>query len=147
MAFVDTLDSLKKSLNIQEPIDTSSFITNTSLDTRLSKSLEKSITVTATNNTFTIDPNAGTLFLLNVTANSTIAISNLDSDYTSTGSVFSILLTLNNSSYTVTWPNNITWSDGSAPELPYKSLITFVKFDSNTNWIIGFTVIDSTFPS
>ena len=147
MAFVDTLDSLKKSLNIQEPIDTSSFITNTSLDTRLSKSLEKSITVTATNNTFTIDPNAGTLFLVNVTANSTIAISALDSDYASTGSVFSILLTLNNSSYTVTWPNNITWSDGSAPELPYKSLITFVKFDSNTNWIVGFTVIDSTFPS
>ena len=61
--------------------------------------------------------------------------------------MFSILLTLGSSSYTVTWPNNIIWSDGSAPGLPYKSLITFIKFDSNTNWIAGFTVLDDTFPS
>ena len=106
MAFVDTINSLKKKM--------------------LQNSLERSITVTPSNNTFTIDPNKAALFLVNVSANSTIAVSTLNSDYTSTGSVFSILLTLGSDSYTVSWPNNIKWADGEAPELSYKNLITFI---------------------
>ena len=128
--------------------DTSDFVTNTTLTTKLAKSLEKGITVTASNNTFTINPNSGALFIVNVSANSTIAISNLDSDFsTNTGSVFSILLTLNASSYAVSWPNNISWHGGSAPELSYKNLITFTKFNSSSNWVGGSVVIDDTFPS
>ena len=128
--------------------DTSDFVTNTTLTTKLAKSLEKGITVTASNNTFTIDPNAGALFIVNVSSNSTIAISNLDSDFsTNTGSVFSVLLTLNSDSYTISWPNNISWHEGSAPELSYKNLITFTKFDNSSNWIGGSVVIDDTFPS
>ena len=128
--------------------DTSDFVTNTTLTTKLAKSLEKGITVTASNNTFTINPNSGALFIVNVSANSTIAISNLDSDFsTNTGSVFSVLLTLNAASYTVSWPNNISWHEGSAPELSYKNLITFTKFNSSSNWVGGSVVIDDTFPS
>ena len=128
--------------------DTSNFVTNTTFNTKLVKSLEKSITVTATNNTFTIDPNAGALFIVNVSSNSTITISNLDSDFsTDTGSVFSILLTLNADSYTISWPNNISWNDGTAPNLTYKNLITFIKFDSSSNWVGGYVAVDSTFPS
>lgn len=128
--------------------DTSNFVTNATLTTKLAKSLEKGITVTASNNTFTIDPNAGALFIVNVSANSTIAISNLDSDFsTATGSVFSILLTLDYDSYTISWPNNISWYEGSAPELSYKNLVTFTKFDNSSNWIGGSVVIDDTFPS
>ena len=128
--------------------DTSNFVTNTTLTTQLAKSLEKGITVTASNNTFTINPNSGALFIVNVSANSTIAISNLDSDFsTNTGSVFSVLLTLNAASYTVSWPNNISWHEGSAPELSYKNLITFTKFNSSSNWVGGSVVIDDTFPS
>ena len=128
--------------------DTSEFVTNTTLTTKLAKSLEKGITVTAINNTFTINPNAGALFIVNVSANSTIAISALDSDFsTNTGSVFSILLTLNADSYTISWPNNISWHGGSAPELSYKNLITFTKFNSSSNWVGGSVVIDDTFPS
>ena len=128
--------------------DTSEFVTNTTLTTKLATSLEKGITVTAINNTFTINPNAGALFIVNVSANSTIAISALDSDFsTNTGSVFSILLTLNADSYTISWPNNISWHGGSAPELSYKNLITFTKFNSSSNWVGGSVVIDDTFPS
>jgi len=127
MAFVDTINSLKKRM--------------------LQNSLERSITVTPSNNTFTIDPNKAALFLVNVAANSTIAVSTLNSDYTNTGSVFSILLTLGSDSYTVSWPNNIKWADGEAPELSYKNLVTFTKFDSSSDWVGGSVVIDATFPT
>ena len=127
MAFVDTINSLKKKM--------------------LQNSLERSITVTPSNNTFTIDPNKAALFLVNVAANSTIAVSTLNSDYTSTGSVFSILLTLGSDSYTISWPNNIKWADGEAPELSYKNLVTFTKFDSSSDWCGGSIVVDDTFPS
>ena len=127
MAFVDTINSLKKKM--------------------LQNSLERSITVASSNNTFTIDPNKAALFLVNVAANSTIAVSTLNSDYASTGSVFSILLTLGSDSYTVSWPNNIKWADGEAPELSYKNLVTFTKFDSSSDWCGGSIVVDDTFPS
>ena len=146
MAFVDTLDSLQR--NLAPTIDLSNYATKTELTTKLAKSLEKGITVTTDNNTFTIDPNAGALFIVNVSANSTIAISTLDSDFsTNTGSVFSVLLTLNADSYTISWPNNISWHGGSAPELSYKNLVTFTKFDSSSNWVGGSVVIDDTFPT
>ncbi len=127
MAFVDTINSLKKKM--------------------LQNSLERSITVASSNNTFTIDPNKAALFLVNVSANSTIAVSTLNSDYLSTGAVFSILLTLGSDSYTVSWPNNIKWADGEAPELSYKNLVTFTKFDSSSDWVGGSIVVDDTFPS
>lgn len=127
MAFVDTINSLKKKM--------------------LQNSLERSITVASSNNTFTIDPNKAALFLVNVTANSTIAVSTLNSDYASTGAVFSILLTLGSDSYTISWPNNIKWADGEAPELSYKNLVTFTKFDNSSDWCGGSVVVDDTFPS
>ena len=46
MAFVDTINSLKKKM--------------------LQDSLERSVTVTPSNNTFTINPNKAALFLVNV---------------------------------------------------------------------------------
>ena len=127
MAFVDTINSLKKKM--------------------LQNSLERSIVVTPSNNTFTIDPNKAGLFLVNVSANSTIAVSTLNSDYASTGAVFSILLTLGSDSYTISWPNNIKWADGEAPELSYKNLVTFTKFDNSSDWCGGSVVVDDTFPS
>ena len=127
--------------------DTNNFVTNSDLTANLAHSLEKSVTVTSANNTFTIDPNNASLFLINATSNSTIAISNLTSTYTSTGSVFSILLTLGSDGLAISWPNNISWNDGEAPTLTYKNLITLIKFDNSSNWVGGCTVVDSTFPS
>ena len=130
------------------PLNTIDALLSSQIKDKMAKSLERSVTVTATNNTFTIDPNAGALFIVTVSSNSTITISNLDSDFsTNTGSVFSILLTLNADSYTISWPNNISWHEGSAPELSYKNLITFIKFDNSSNWVGGSVVIDDTFPS
>ena len=130
------------------PLNTIDALFSSQIKDKMAKSLERSVTVTATNNTFTIDPNAGALFIVTVSSNSTITISNLDSDFsTNTGSVFSILLTLNADSYTISWPNNISWHEGSAPELSYKNLITFIKFDNSSNWVGGSVVIDDTFPS
>lgn len=126
--------------------DTSSFVTNTTLTTKLAKSLEKGITVTASNNTFTIDPNAGALFIVTVSSNSTIAISTLDSDFTSldddftTGSVLTILI-LSDPSYTVSWPSNILWKDGTAPDLSESviNLVTLTSFsdDEDSPWVGG----------
>lgn len=127
MAFTHTLDSLKKSM--------------------LSDSLIRTVTVTANNNTFTIDPNTAGLFLVTASTNSTIAISNLNSAFDTTGSVFSILLTLGSDSLTISWPNNIDWNEGEAPELSYKNLVTFTKFDSSNKWVAGSIVVDDTFPS
>lgn len=142
MAFVSTLDSLTKNLNLSSNTSVNTAITN-----KLADSLEKSVAVTASGSTFTIDPNTASLFTITANSNSTISISNLTSAYTSTGAVFSILLTLGSNSVTITWPNNISWNDGTAPDLTYKNLITFIKFDSSSNWVGGYVAVDSTFPS
>lgn len=127
--------------------DTSNFVTNTTLTTKLAKSLEKGITVTASNNTFTIDPNAGALFIVAVSSNSTIAISNLDSDFTSldddftTGSVLTILMVSSDPSYTVSWPSTIIWKDGTAPDLSESeiNLVTLTTFSESEGhlWVGG----------
>lgn len=128
--------------------DTSNFVTNTTLDTKLAKSLEKGILVIANiNNIITIDPNAGALFIVAVSSNSTIAISNLDSDFTSldddftTGSVLSILIVSSDTSYTVSWPSNILWKDGTAPDLSESTynLVTLTSFSGGEDpiWVGG----------
>ncbi len=127
--------------------DTSNFVTNTTLTTKLAKSLEKSISVTANNNTFTIDPNAGSLFIVTVSSNSTIAISPIGSDFSTadsynTGSVLTILI-LSLNSYTVSWPSTILWKDGTAPDLSESvvNLITLTSFsDSEDDFWVGGSV-------
>ena len=141
MAFTHTFASLSKVVN--SAADLSAY----ALNEDISKSLEKRAIVTSNNNTFTIDPNDAALFIVNISNDSVIEIEDLDADYSEdTGAVFSILVTLNSSGYVVTWPSNITWSDGDAPELAYKNLITLIKFDSESNWVGGFTVVEEDFP-
>ena len=132
MAIVSTFDSLYKKIK-------------PSINTRLSKSLEKAATVTASSGTFTVDPNTANMFLITVSANSNIAVSSLDTEYTSTGSVISILLTMSASSYTVTWPESIKWQDETAPELTHKNLITLMHFGETNTWYGGCIAIDDDF--
>ena len=133
MAFVDTYDSLGKNLDISSV-----------LNNRLAQSIDKSITVTADNNTFTINPNIANLFIVSASSNSTIALSSLNSVYTNSGSTISILLTLSSDSLTISWPNTIKWRDETAPELSHKNLITLMHFGEN-NWYGGSMVIDDDF--
>ena len=85
------------------------------------------------------------MFLITVSANSTITLSSLDSEYTSTGSVITILLTKSASSYTVTWPNTINWQDETAPELSHKNLITLMHFGETNTWYGGSIQIDDNY--
>lgn len=134
MAFVDTFDSLANNLDIGNV-----------LNNRLAQSVDKSVTVTVSNNTFTIDPNTANLFNVNVTSNSSIVLSSLDSVYTNSGSTISILLTLDSDSLAVTWPNTIKWKDEAAPTLTHTNLITLLHFGDN-NWYGGCVEIDDDFP-
>ena len=126
MDFVDTFDSLKNFL----------------VNKRLSKSLEKAVSVNKYSGVFTVDPN---MFLINVVTNSTVALSALDSEYTSTGSVISILMTLSNANWVITWPNSIKWQDETAPELTHKNLITLMHFGETDTWYGGCIAIDDDF--
>ena len=129
MAFIDTFESLK----------------NYVVNNRLAKSLEKAVTVSISSGTFTIDPNVSNMFLVNVSSNATIALSNLTSEYTSTGSVISILLTMSSSSYLVTWPNTINWQNDTAPDLTHKNLITLMHFGETNTWYGGCMAVDDDF--
>lgn len=126
MAFVNTLVSLYKNLNIND---------------RLAKSLEKNSILTATSNTFSIDPNTSNMFIISASSNSNITIANLDSEYTTTGSVISILLTLS-TGVVISWPNTIKWQNETAPTLSHKNLITLMHFGEN-NWYGGSIEIDN----
>ncbi len=129
MDFVDTFDSLKNFL----------------VNKRLSKSLEKAVTVNKYSGVFTVDPNESNMFLINVVTNSTVALSALGSEYTSTGSVISILMTLSNANWVITWPNSIKWQDETAPELTHKNLITLMHFGETDTWYGGCIAIDDDF--
>lgn len=129
MDFVDTFDSLKNFL----------------VNKRLSKSLEKAVSVNKYSGVFTVDPNESNMFLINVVTNSTVALSALDSEYTSTGSVISILMTLSNANWVITWPNSIKWQDETAPELTHKNLITLMHFGETDTWYGGCIAIDDDF--
>ena len=129
MDFVDTFDSLKNFL----------------VNKRLSKSLEKAVSVNKYSGVFTVDPNESNMFLINVVTNSTVALSALDSEYTSTGSVISILMTLSNANWVITWPNSIKWQDETAPELTHKNLITLIHFGETDTWYGGCIAIDDDF--
>lgn len=129
MSYVDTFDSLEKYL----------------VNNRMAKSLEKAVTVNKYSGVFTIDPNEANMFLVNVVTSSTIALSTLDSEYTSTGSVISILLTMSSANYTITWPSTIKWQNETAPELTHRNLITLMHFGETNTWYGGCIAIDDDF--
>ena len=154
MAFINTLDSLKKSLNIQEPIDTSNFVTTVALKTRLAKSVEKAIRVDPNNSgDYWINPNEGSIFLVPLTRDGYIEIDDVDDDYAGeensisedgygTGAVLSIILLPGD--YVISWPFNVIWSDGSAPNASENSLVVVTLIYTDTGiWIGGATSIDT----
>ena len=132
MAFVSTLDSLYKKIK-------------PSINTRLGKSYEKAVSLTASENTFTVDPNTANMFVISVSSNSSIALSSLTSEYTTTGSVVSIVMTLSSSSLVVSWPNTIKWQNETAPTLSHKNLITLMHFGETNTWYGGSIQIDDNY--
>lgn len=134
MAFVDTVDSLYN------------YFGNAAKE-MLGKSLEKSINVSSSNDTFTINPNISSMFTITVTANSNITLSSLNSPYTTTGSVVSILMNMNSDNLVISWPTYIKWQEEVAPDLSHNNLVTLINFGENNVWYGGAINIDDDYPS
>lgn len=80
------------------------------------------------------------IYSLNITGNTTLSFTK-DSNlaiYNNTRSLTLTLLLKNGGTYTISWPNNIAWSNDTAPELSSNNkydIITLITFNSGTNWL------------
>jgi len=81
----------------------------------------QNVTITVSNgNTQVITINEATTFSFSGTPENTACC-------------FSLALT-NGDSYTVTWPENIKWHNGTSPTLAHISILTFITVDGGTTW-------------
>ena len=80
----------------------------------------------------TINCANGNYFSKTVTANITFAFSGVPSGK---GACVSLVLT-NGGNYTVTWPSNLKWAEGTPPELTSggTDVLTFMTIDGGTTW-------------
>lgn len=111
MAFVHTLNSLK---NILTPSETA-------------------IMLLISNNSVTIDPNAGSYFYLdNVDDNISITISTLNS---SSKTIY-LKLNFDQDNIVINWPNNIKWYEVSSPEISkfVDIFVSLMTLDGGTTW-------------
>lgn len=81
----------------------------------------------------TMDLNSGDVFNITVTGTTSLAFSNTPAS----GKVKCVLLEITNGgAYTVNWPTNTKWPNGTAPTLTSSGtdLVTFFTDDGGTNW-------------
>ena len=101
---------------------------------------EKCVLNNNASGTIDLDIDDAVIYSLNMTGNSTITItkdSTLDI-YSTNRSATITLLIKNGGSYTIVWPNNLTWADNIAPTLSTSNkydIITLITFDSGTTWL------------
>ena len=101
---------------------------------------EKCVLNNNASGTIALDIDDAVIYSLNMTGNSTITItkdSTLDI-YATNRSATITLLIKNGGSYTIVWPNNLTWADNIAPTLGTSNkydIITLITFDSGTTWL------------
>ena len=112
---------------------TTSSDVETAINNRFANPIEK-VNVLTSSATITISPNSGSLFMLALSTDASISIDTISNGpYTTNGAT--ITLYLNNTSYTITWGNSITWMSGSAPDVTSNpAIITFVTFNGGTTW-------------
>ena len=74
----------------------------------------------------------GNYFSKTITANTTFSFSGVPSGK---GACVSLVLT-NGGNYTVTWPTNLKWAEGTPPELTSggTDVLTFMTIDGGTTW-------------
>lgn len=84
-----------------------------------------------------IDLSSGRTFTKTVSANTAFTITNAPSGKMT---VFTLGLT-NAGSYTITWPNSVSWNGGVEPTLAESgiSILTFTTLDGGTHWYAGMT--------
>ena len=138
MAFSNTLDSLSATV-LAEVEDI--------VNNRIASSTEKVAVLTPSNNAVTIDPSSASLFKITCSSNTAISLEDIDEIYTNNGGTVSILLTRSSDSVVITWPNSITWNNGTAPTLSHIDMIILTTFDGDTTWVGNAITVDNTFPS
>lgn len=99
--------------------------------------VDKSVNVSISTNTLTIDLNTGTIFNANLTSNiTTLTINNVQA--AGQASSFLLNLTADGTARTVTWPASFKWPGGVAPTISTTSgkidTFAFVSVDGNTSW-------------
>jgi hypothetical protein len=90
----------------------------------------------------TVDCEAGTVFALSTTGNTTFTFSNPPATGTAYG--FTLKLTAGGA-HTITWPASVDWPSGTAPETPDSGetdVLTFWTHDGGTTWY-GFKAGDA----
>jgi hypothetical protein len=75
----------------------------------------------------------GTIFTKTITTDTTFTFTGVPTNAVAT---FSLVLT-NGGAYTVTWPNNVLFSEGIEPELQTSGvdLLSFITYNGGTTWI------------
>lgn len=88
--------------------------------------------------TTTLDCSQGSVHNVSLTANTTIAISNIDTSPTSANSLTVILKQDATGGRTVTWPTGLKWPDGTPPALTTTAnavnVVTLLTPDGGTTW-------------
>jgi hypothetical protein len=81
----------------------------------------------------------GNYFSKTITANTTFSFSGVPSGK---GACVSLVLT-NGGNYTVTWPTNLKWAEGTPPELTSggTDVLTFMTIDGGTTWYGSLSII------
>ena len=77
-----------------------------------------------------IDLSAGTLFSKEITANTTLTVSNIPSNQ----SIKFVLELIGGIQYTITWFSGIVWEKGIPPKLENKLVVEFYSGDGGTTW-------------
>ena len=116
------------------------------VNNRLTSSIEKVTTVTAEDNTITLDPNTDTMFNITLNSNVNITINNITNTYYDVnGAVLTIFMPAHN--YVVTWDNRIVWDNNTAPDLSSNyNIITITSPDGGTVWFGTYFSVNYTPP-
>ena len=77
-----------------------------------------------------IDLSLGRTFTKTLSGNTTFTISNSPANKKT---VFTLGIS-GGSSYTVTWPNSVSWNGGTEPTLGAYNILSFITLNGGTNW-------------
>ena len=124
-------DGTWASVNISNMVTTDTNQTITGQKTFNSTVFGKTVALSGTQ----INVTDGTIFTKTITADTTFTFTGVPANAVA---MFSLVLT-NGGAYTITWPNNVLFSDGIEPELQTSGtdLLSFITFNGGTTWING----------
>ncbi len=118
-------------------LDNATFTTGAGGDMTLNDGLyEKSVAITSSSGTATLDAQSATHFTHTLSENVTYTFSNpATAGYVTT---FTLSVTQDSTTRTITWPATVKWASGSAPVVSTGSgqidIFVFISYDGGTNY-------------